>query len=141
MLTVANRPIYFNCFFFKEINAEPFSVYKIQGTQNVQYPFQLFKRIGNEPARWENLSIYATINDSVGVLLKELFSVELSDEVYHGQALIDPAAILQKIDLGETSISIYDSINSKAFVAGRDISFADLVNRNPHDTRRLGEDG
>ena len=129
MISPAKLPLYFNCFFFDKENKKAVFTYRIDGTQNQQYPFQLSKRGGDGPLGWQNLSIYASVHDSVGILLKELFSEELSDEVYHGQASIDPAVILEKITHGERIISIYDETDNEAFRLEYDVAFEDLIQR------------
>jgi hypothetical protein len=129
MITLTNTPVYFNCFYFDKKNQKSVLKYKIESTQNSQYPFQLFKQGADDQMSWENLSIYSSIRDSVGVLLKELFSDELSEEVDHGQASIDPGEVLEKIDQGARSISIYGSAGNKTFMLERDISFNNLVHR------------
>lgn len=70
------------------------------------------------------------MDNSVGALLKELLSEELSDEIYHGQASIDPVAILRRINLAERVISIYDETGI-AFRLEYDVAFEDLVHASP----------
>jgi hypothetical protein len=139
MVTFANLPVYFNCLLLRNRNARHASMYKIQFSQNQQYPFQLLKQRNGEPGRWENLSVYATIDDAVIVLLKELCSADLTDEVYHGQASLNPGPILQKIVSGESGVSIYDSKDQDAFDPDRDIAFEDLIDRNAQ-TQQLRTD-
>lgn len=130
MVTLTKLPLYFKCLFFDKTNKKVVFVYKIEATQNHQYPFQLLKRVDSGMDGWLNLSIYASMHNSVGALLKELFSEELSDEIYHGQAFIDPVAILRRINLGERMISIYDETGI-AFRLEYDIAFKDLVHASP----------
>lgn len=137
MITLTRLPLYFRCFFFDKRNKKVVFVYKIEATGNEQYPFQLLKRVAEGPMGWKNLSIYASVQDSVGVLLKELFTEELSEEVYRGQASIDPVAILEKINRGERRISVYDNTNKESFRLEFDIVFGDLVQRNGRRPRLL----
>ena len=62
-------------------------------------------------------------------MLKELFSDDLAEEIYHGQAFIDPTTILEKIHIGEKSIFIYASSEGNTFVVDRDITIEDLVRK------------
>ena len=104
-------------------------IYKIEPTDNQFYPFQLLKRIADGPMGWMHLSIYASVHDSVGILLKELFTEELSDEIYRGQPSIDSAAILEKVNNGERTVAIYDKTGNQAFRLEYDVAFEDLVQR------------
>jgi len=129
MLTHTNLPLYFKCFFFDKKNRKVVFTYKIEATDNQSGPFQLLKRIADGPMGWMNLSIYASVHDSVGILLKELLTEELSDESYRGQPSIDAAAILEKLNNGERTIAIYDKTGNQAFRLEYDIAFEDLIQR------------
>lgn len=137
MTILTKLPLYFRCFFFDRKNKKVVFVYKIEATGNEQYPFQLLKRVADGPMGWKNLSIYASVHDSVGILLKELFTEELSEEVYHGQRSIDPVAILEKIEGGERRIAVCDETGSELFRLEYDIAFGDHVQRNGHRPRLL----
>jgi hypothetical protein len=125
-------PIYLNCYFFDKKNEKVVNIYKIDTSHVDQHPYQLYKWITPDSGHWENLSVYASVSDAVRVLLKELSSKELSDEIYHGQATVNPAEILEKIDQGERAISIYDSTNNETFRLEVGVAFEDLVQRNMH---------
>ena len=120
-------PLYFKCFFSDKENTKVVFTYKIDSTDNDQFPFQLLKLSGERGVGWKSLSIYATVDDSVGVLLKELFNEELSDEIYHGRAFIDPVAIMEKLHQGDRLISIFDESDNEAFRMEYDIVLEDLV--------------
>lgn len=128
---IANLPLYFNCYFFDKKNQRVVRVYKIEHTDNVSFPFHLFKHVSqfDDQTVWIDLSVYATILDCVGTFLKELSSADLSDEVYHGQASINPLAIMSKIDAGASVVSIYDNTDNEAFRLEVDISFDKLIDR------------
>jgi hypothetical protein len=121
-------PVYLNCHFFVSENAETVYTYKIDESNTDAHPFQLFK-LTEEPRSWQNLSVYASVKDAIKTLLKELFSKELSDEIDHGQAIVNPAEVMQKIDDGESSISIYGSMNNATFSLEMHVLFEDLVER------------
>jgi hypothetical protein len=123
-------PIYFNCYFQNRKSESTANIYRIEASLVDVHPYQLFKWIGTEPCHWENMSVYASVSDAVMVILKELFSKELSAEIDHGQATINPAEILQKIEQGEKSISIYDVTNKRALLLEVGVAFEDLVQRN-----------
>ena len=89
-------PLYFNCSFFRSLGLKAVYSYKIDSSNIVAHPYQLFRR-RNE--LWENLSVYASVKDAVMILLKELFSGELADEVNHGQAIINPDEVMEKAEL------------------------------------------
>jgi hypothetical protein len=129
MLILTNLPLYFQCFFFDKKNRKVVFTYKIEATGNQYYPFQLLKRIADGPMGWMHLSIYASVHDSLGILLKELFTEELSDEIYHGQASIDSAAILEKLNSGEKTVAIYDETGNQAFRLEYDVAVEELVQR------------
>ena len=129
MLMQTNLPLYFKCFFFDKRNKKVVFIYKIEPTINHDYPFQLFKRIADGPMGWMQLSIHASVHDSVGILLKELFTESLSDEIYRGQASIDSAAILEKVNNGERTVAIYDETGNQAFRLEYDVAVEDLVQR------------
>lgn len=128
-MTLTKLPLYFRCFFFDKKNKKVVFVYKIERTSNEQYPFQLLKRVADGPMGWKNLSIHASVDHSVGILLRALFTEELSEEVYHGQTAIDPVAILEAINGGERRISIGDEADNELFRREYDIAFGDLVQR------------
>lgn len=119
-----------NCHFFNKKNEMVVNIFKIDTSHVDQHPFQLFKWVTHDPAHWENLSVYASVEDAVRVLLRGLFSEDLSDEIYHGQATVNPAEIMEKINRGERSISVFDSRNNEAFRLEFDVAFEDLVERN-----------
>ena len=100
--------------------------YKIDSSNIVAHPYQLFRR-RNE--LWENLSVYASVKDAVMILLKELFSSELAEEVNHGQAIINPAEVMEKISLGNRPVSIHGTSNNEMFRIDVDVNFEDLVER------------
>ncbi|HMG92364.1 MAG TPA: hypothetical protein VK589_20040 [Chryseolinea sp.] len=129
MLTLTNQPLYFKCYFFDKKNKKVVFIYKIESTDNPLYPFQLLKRIADGPMGWMHLSIYASVHDSLGTLLKELFTEELSDEIYRGQASIDSAAILEKLNNGERTVAIYDKTGNQAFRLEYDVAVENLVQR------------
>ena len=133
MITFVDGPVYFNCFHFDRKKQEKIIKYRLDNSKNPQYPFQLFRWEDTRSSYWADLSTYSTVNDSVGVLLRELFSEDLAEEIYHGQAFIDPTVILEKIHVGDKSISIYASGTSQTFVLGRDIALEDLVRRKSSD--------
>ena len=129
MLNVTNMPLYFKCFFFDKKNKKVVFIYKIEATDNQDYPFQLLKRIADGPMGWMQLSIHASVQDLVGILLKELFTGELSDEIYRGQPPIDSATILEKVNNGERTVAIYDETGNQAFRLEYDVAVEDLVQR------------
>ncbi|HEX6225928.1 MAG TPA: hypothetical protein VFZ52_16030 [Chryseolinea sp.] len=118
-------PLYFNCHFFKSLGGESIYRYKIDASNIQAHPYQLFKRNIND---WQNLSVYASVSDAVMILLKELFSSELADEINHGQATINPGEILEKINQGERMVSISGPQN-EMFRIDFDVNFQDLVER------------
>ncbi len=127
MLT--NLPLYFKCYFFDKRNKKVVFIYKIESTGNPSFPFQLLKRTAEGPMGWLHLSNYASVHDSVGILLNDLFTEELSDEIYRGQASIDSAAIMEKVNNGDRTIAIYDKTGNQAFRLEYDVAVADLVQR------------
>ena len=127
MLT--NLPLYFRCFFFDKENRKVVFTYKIEPTGNQYFPFQLLKRIADGPMGWMHLSIYASVHDSVGILLKELFTEELSDDVYREQASIDSATILEKLNSGQRTVAIYDETGNQSFRLEFDVSLKELLHR------------
>ena len=88
-----------------------------------------FKQYSVESLMWENLSIYASIHDAIRVLLKELVSEELSDEIYHGQASVDPQAIIDRLSEGERFVSVFNAVDNELFRPGLDIAFEEMVQR------------
>ncbi len=131
IVMAAQLPLYFNCFFFDKESQSIVRVYKIERTQQVNFPFHLFKHASERdgPDVWVDLSVYASVRDCVGTFLKELSSIALSDEIYHGQATVNPDAIIDKIESGVSVISIYDDETNETFRSGVDISFRSLVQR------------
>ena len=129
MLILIKLPLYFRCCFFDKKNKKMVCIYKIESTGNEVNPFQLLKRIADGPTGWMHLSIYASVHDSMGILLKELFTEELSDEIYHGQASIDSAAILERLNSGEKAVAIYDETGNQAFRLEYDVAVEELVQR------------
>ena len=130
MSSVQKIPLYFNCFFFDRANRKATFTYKIEFSQSSQYPFQLFKLVeAIDNATWQNLSIYPSIRDCVCTFLKELYSVELLDEVDHGQATVNPSKIMEKIEQGTSIISIYAKTNNEVYRDQFDISFDKLIQR------------
>jgi hypothetical protein len=132
MLILTNLPLYFKCFFFDKRNKKVVVSYKIDSTGSLVSPYQLFKRFGEGPTGWMHLSIYASLYDSLGTLLKELFNEELSDEIYRGKAVVDSAAILEKVNNGERTVALYDEKGNQTFRMEYDINFLDLVQRKAH---------
>lgn len=63
------------------------------------------------------------------VLLKELFSIELADQINHGQATINTSEIMEKINRGDRSVFVYDSMYNSACQLNIDVNFEDLVER------------
>lgn len=118
-------PLYFNCHFFKSLGTEAVYTFKIDHSTADAHPFQLFRRTTDQ---WENLSVYASITDTVRTLLKELLSAELSDEISHGQATINPREIIDKIHQGETTISI-GGHQDDGFRLQMDVTFEDMIER------------
>jgi len=101
-----NFALYFNCY-FNGINEEKIvCTYKITGTKNTHYPFQLHKLKNIVLDQWDDLSIYATLNDAIKTLLHELFSEDIVEAINHGQSFLNTRNILKKIVSGKTSISI-----------------------------------
>jgi len=119
-------PLYFNCSFFRSLGLKAVYSYKIDSSNIVAHPYQLFRR---QNELWENLSVYASVKDAVMILLKELFSGELADEVNHGQAIINPAEVMEKIRLGAIPVSIHGTSNNEMFRIDFDVNFEDLVER------------
>lgn len=122
-------PIYFKCRFFESENARTVYTYKIDESGIEAHPCQLFRLKDDGSGSWENLSVYASVEDTVMVLLKELLSTELTEEVYHGQATINPDEIVEKINLGERSVTIYNDTRHELFRLDIDVSFEDLIER------------
>jgi hypothetical protein len=120
-------PLYFKCFFFNKENKKIASTYKIDSTDNDQYPLQLYKLSHERREGWQSLSIYAAAADSIGGLLKELFEEELSEEIYLSRTFVDPVTIMEKLHQGERSISIYDETDSEVFRMEYDIVPEELV--------------
>jgi hypothetical protein len=122
-------PIYLNCFFFETESGKVVHTYKIEASNITPHPFQLFKLNKDVADEWENLSVYASVEDAVMILLKELFSRDLEDEIIHGQASMNPAEIMKKINDGDRSVSIYGSTNNETFRLEFDVDFQQLVER------------
>ena len=122
-------PIYLNCHFFKTKTDKATYVYKVDASNIMLHPFQLFRLNDDSSGSWENLSVYASVDDAVKVMLKELFTSELVDEVNHGQATINPAEIMEKINHGNRSISLYRTTQGEGFTLDVDVNFEDLIER------------
>lgn len=122
-------PIYVSCHSFETKNEQAIDVYKIDVSNVDAHPFQLFRLKKNGSGDWENLSVYASVEDAVMVLLKELFSHELAEEINHGQATVNPSEIVAKINLGERSVAIYSSAKNEMFRLNFDVDFEDMVDR------------
>jgi len=120
---------YITGFFFDKRNDKTVFVYKIEATRSVHYPFRLFKRSSSSPLLWKNLSFYASLHDVVRVLLKELLPEDLADQVYHGQASVDTKVIVDKLERGERSISIFNTIDNDLYKAGDDVNFEEMISR------------
>lgn len=73
--------------------------------------------------------MYATVDDAIMILLRELLSSELADEIIHGQATVNPAEIMEKINKGDRSVSLYDSAENAMFRLDIDVDFEDLIER------------
>lgn len=123
--SMTRLPLYFNCY-INSSGVERKLCYLIDASNIAAHPYQLFKYNSNV---WENLSVYASIRDAVMILLKELLSGELADEVNHGQATVNPNEILDRITQGERTVSIYSSSNYEMFRIDFDVMFDDLVER------------
>ncbi len=125
--TIITTPIYVKCFFFDKENDFVISIYRIESTLIVQYPFQLFKLSTSKPHVWQNLSTYVSVYDAIRVLLKELLTDRLDDGVHSGQASVSPQQILDRLNHGERSVSVFNSIDNELFRAGDDVFFEELV--------------
>jgi hypothetical protein len=123
-------PIYLKCRFFDAEDASTVYTFKIGASGVEAHPFQLYRLKDDGLGNWENLSVYASVDDAVMVLLKELLSAELTDEIYHGQATINPAEIIEKINFGERTIAIFNDKARELFRLDIDVSFKDLIERN-----------
>ena len=121
-------PLYFNCFFFDKENKNIVRTYKIENSKDPKFPFQLYQQTTeyNLHAEWRDLSNYVSLSDCVRTFLKELCSKELLDEVYHGQATMNPAEILNQIELGKSIVSIYND-TSGISQGPFDVAFKNLV--------------
>ena len=120
-----NLPIYITCHSFHSAVSPGKNTYKVDDSKVDAHPYQLFRLEG---AGWKNLSVYASIGDALRVLLKELFSCELTDEINHGQATINPSEILERINMGERTVSI-GGAESERYRIEFDVSFEDLIER------------
>lgn len=118
-------PVYIKCSFNFRGGSKKYS-FKIDNSNILAHPFQLFRSNGTA---WENLSVYASISDAVMILLKELITGELADEIGHGQAVVNPEAILAKIARGNKTVSIYGSTEKQISLESDDVNFEDLVER------------
>ena len=124
---MVNFPIYISCHFFPGKSTR--CVYQITKSTVEQHPYQLFKSSDVDSTEWENLSVYASIEDAVMIVLKDLVGVELAGEIIHGQATINPSHIITKIDRGEHIVSIFGSVPNDSFRQDLDVNFEDLVER------------
>lgn len=129
MITMTNLPLYFKCFFFDKRNKKVVFIYKIEPSGNQSCPFQLLKRVADGPTGWMLLSTNASVHDLLGILLMELFTGELSNDIYRGQPSIDSTAVLEKVSNGERTIAIYDAAGNQSFRLEYDIAVDDLVQR------------
>lgn len=120
-------PIYIICHFQNAEHVQVDYNYKIDSSDVQVHPYQLYKR--DVDHAWINLSIYASIEDAIMVLLKELFSIELADQINHGQATINTSEIMEKINRGDRSVFVYDSMYNSACQLNIDVNFEDLVER------------
>ena len=66
---VHTLPLYFKCFFSNKENNKVVSTYKIEATENTQFPFQLWKLSDVRGVGWQSQSIYVSVDDSVDILL------------------------------------------------------------------------
>jgi hypothetical protein len=123
-------PIYITCHLKRAKNIQVDYTFKVASSSIYTHPYQLYRR-GTDNA-WVNLSVYAAIQDAVMVLLKELFSAELADEVNHGQATINPSEIMEKINRGDRSVFVYGSDYSEMCRMDIDVNFEDLIERKEH---------
>src|SRR5688500_10824530 len=106
-------PVYLNCHLFKTESDRHLYVYRTDASGVKAHPFQLFKLKGNYSGAWENLSVYATVDDAVMILLKELFTAELKDEIIHGQATVNLSEIMERINRGDSFVSLYASTENE----------------------------
>ena len=123
-------PIYLKCRFFDTKDASTVYTFKIGASGVEAHPFQLYKLKDDGLGNWDNLSVYASVDDAVMVLLKELFSTELTEEIYHGQATVNPAEIVERINSGIRSVAIYNDSKREVFRFDIDVNFEDLIERN-----------
>lgn len=123
---MAKLPLYFNCRFSKSLGAQTVYSYKIDDSSVPAHPYQLFR---HKTGGWENLSVYVSIKDAVMILLRELCTIELTDEIYHGQATLNPEEIMEKIHHGDRTVAIYGASNNEMFRIDFDVNFEDLVER------------
>lgn len=134
----AKDDIHISCFFFDKKNDKVVYRYKIvERAADDEFPFQLFRYSEIVPSEWKNLSTYPSVRDAVSVVLKELLSEELADEVYHGQAILDPQIIVNKVNQGERSISIFDAVDNELFGTGYYVIFDELIKRGRNRPRRM----
>lgn len=103
--------------------------YKIETSGDQSFPFQLLKRVADGPMGWMPLSTHASVHDSLGILLKELFTGELSKDIYRGQPSVDTSAVLESVDNGEKTIALYDATGNQSFRLEYDVAVEDLVQR------------
>lgn len=123
-------PIYLKCRFFNAEDASTVYTFKIGASGVEAHPFQLYRLKDDGLGNWDNLSVYASVDDAVMVLLKELLSTELTEEIYHGQATVNPAEIVEKINGGIRSVAIYNDSKREVFRFDIDVNFEDLIERN-----------
>ena len=130
MSSAIEFPLYFNCYFLSKDKKEGVVRFKIELSEIQVHPFQLFKIQNNDGgATWQNLSVYASLSDALQILLKELYSEDLLEEVNHGQARVSPDMILDKINQGDRSVSLFGESETGSFRMEFGIAFDDLIQR------------
>lgn len=123
---MTNLPIYIVCHSFKSAESLDKKTFKVDNSNVDVHPYQLFRLHG---AAWENLSIYASMSDAVKVLLRELFSSELAEEINHGQATVNPLEVLDRINQGERLISSIGVDETERYRIEIDVNFENLIER------------
>lgn len=123
---MVNFPVYISCHFF---SGKTRSVYQIAKSTVELHPYQLFRSSDVDSTEWENLSVYATIEDAVMIVLKDLVGDELAGEIMHGQATVNPSNVITRIDSGAHIVSIFGSVPNDSFRQDLDVNFEDLVER------------
>ncbi|RAW01991.1 hypothetical protein [Pseudochryseolinea flava] len=122
-----NFPVYITCYFFP--GKSSLNVYRIVRSAVELHPYQLFRSNGISSVEWENLSVYASVEDAVMIVLRDLAGEELADDILHGQATVNPDAILQRINRGERMVSICVSSKYGRSKDNCDVNFIDLIDR------------